>query len=319
MGARDGRRVLVLGGSGMLGSLVADVFGRERDLRVTASVRSAELVEACAAAVPEVAWCRFEPIDVESFRFADFDWVVNAIGITKPLIRDDDAGERERALIVNALLPHRLAARARASGARLLQIATDCVFSGARGAYVESDPHDALDVYGKSKSLGEVPGEGAFHLRCSIIGPEPKEHKFLLDWLRGQPRGASLRGFANHAWNGITTLHFAKLCLAIVRGEVAPRPLQHVVPSGSISKYELLECLAARFGRRDLVIERVEVPVPLDRTLASRDERANGALWQAAGYAAPPSVPAMIEELAAFSPRLAGLDAKVARAEGPGR
>ena len=66
-------------------------------------------------------------------------------------------------------------------GARVLQIATDCVYSGAQGAYVETDLHDALDVYGKTKSLGECQEPNVYHLRCSIIGPEPKDFKFLIE------------------------------------------------------------------------------------------------------------------------------------------
>ena len=42
------------------------------------------------------------------------------------------------------------------TGARLIQISTDCVFSGARGNYAEHDPPDGQTVYARSKALGEI-------------------------------------------------------------------------------------------------------------------------------------------------------------------
>ena len=95
----------------------------------------------------------------------------HAIGVIKPYIRDDDAAAVERALRVNGLFPHILARAAERSGCRVLQIATDCVYAGTIGNYREAAPHDALDVYGKTKSLGEVNSAAVHHLRCSIIGP----------------------------------------------------------------------------------------------------------------------------------------------------
>ena len=84
------------------------------------------------------------------------EWVVNAIGIIKPYIHDDNPEEVETAIRVNALFPHFLGQAAEQTGAKVIQIATDCVYSGEKGGYVETDAHDALDVYGKSKSLGEA-------------------------------------------------------------------------------------------------------------------------------------------------------------------
>ena len=62
---------------------------------------------------------------------------------------------------------------------KIFQIATDCVFDGEKGNYSELDSHNARDVYGKSKSLGEVNNKNFYNLRCSFkLVDDP-----LLKWL----------------------------------------------------------------------------------------------------------------------------------------
>jgi dTDP-4-dehydrorhamnose reductase len=303
------KRVIVLGGSGMLGSMIADYLSRDSDLEVTATARTAELSASCRERLGEVTWQVFDaasPEVLESF-YGDA-WVINAIGIIKPLIHDDNASEVERAIRVNALFPHWLAQQAEGLGMRVLQIATDCVYSGSNGGYVEADAHDALDVYGKTKSLGEAYSRRLHHLRCSIIGPEPKNPKSLMEWFLGQPREASVNGFVNHNWNGVTTLHFAKLCQGVIKQDVALPHVQHVVPQGAVSKFELLKDFARCFGREDVKIKPTEAATIIDRTLATADEQLNRQLWAAAGYSEVPSVPQMLEELAQFNYRMGAGD-----------
>ena len=79
---------------------------------------------------------------------------------------------------INSLLPHRLHRLCQASGARLIHFSTDCVFSGRTGNYTEDDPSDALDLYGRSKFLGETLGEGALTIRTSIIGRELRNRQW---------------------------------------------------------------------------------------------------------------------------------------------
>lgn len=305
------KKVMILGGSGMLGSMVVDYLSRQPDLKVAATVRTQALVSKCKERLPAVDWLLFDadaPDLLNALGMIDgYDWLINAVGITKPLIHDNNAVEVERALLVNSLLPYLLVQQAQKNGARLLQIATDCVYSGSKGRYIESDAHDALDVYGKTKSLGEVPAQHAYHLRCSIIGPEPKEHKFLLDWFLGQPKNAGVSGYMNHRWNGVTTLHFAKLCHGIITREFKLPPVQHVIPSGEVTKCELLRCFAQSFHREDISITPVEATIVVDRTLGTTQEALNRELWALAGYSPPPSVPEMVAELACFDYRLVGL------------
>ena len=293
-------RVLVLGASGMLGSMLVDYLSKVPDLRITGSLRTTALAERFQARYPAVRWTALDYGGGEALAtaLAGQDWIINAIGITKPLIHDDDAAEVRRAIQVNALLPHELSLRALAAGAEVLQIATDCVYSGARGAYREGDAHDALDVYGKTKSLGETRGPNMHHLRCSIIGPEPRDYKFLIEWFRRQPPAAQVNGFTNHRWNGITTLHFARLCRGIIAAGLELPHLQHVVPAGFATKAQMLHELAAAYQRPDIRIADVEAGQVIDRTLATGDDRLNRALWEAAGYQQPPTVAAMIHEVA---------------------
>lgn len=281
-------KVVVLGTSGMLGSMVLREFAGDDTLEVTGTVRAA--LDAERAGVDDLA------------RLLDgASWAVNAIGVIKPYIRDDDAAAIERALRVNGLFPHTLARAAERCGCRVLQIATDCVYAGTTGNYREAAPHDALDVYGKTKSLGEVHSAAVHHLRCSIIGPEPKAHVSLLDWFLGQPQGAGVRGFVNHSWNGVTTLHFARLCRGIIGHDVSLPRLLHVVPAGRVSKFEMLQCFGRDYERPDITITPQEAAVVIDRTLSTEHEEVNRRVWASAGFAEPPSVPTMIADLARVS------------------
>ena len=305
------KKVIVLGSSGMLGSMVVDYLSRDPALEVTATVRTKELAAKCRERIPGVDWLIFNGGSPDSEKslgtIHGYDWVINAIGITKPLIHDDNAAEVERALLINSLLPHQIARQAQKSGARVIQIATDCVYSGSKGGYLESDLHDALDAYGKTKSLGEVTYPQVHHLRCSIIGPEPKERKFLLEWFRGQPQKARVSGYVNHRWNGVTTLHFARLCRGIIAQNISLAHLQHVVPAGDVTKCELLQSFALHFRREDISITPSKATVIVDRTLKTTNEPMNQALWAAAGYSQPPSIPEMVAEMAGFDYKLGGL------------
>jgi len=295
--------VLVLGGTGMLGSMLTDELARRSGIRITATCRAASQIPQ-RASIPSVVWIPFDAadssLDEALLACGHHQWIINAIGITKPLIRDDNPQQVERAIRINTLLPHAIARFAEAHSTRVLQIATDCVYSGAKGAYVEMDPHDALDVYGKSKSLGECYAPNMAHLRCSIIGPEPKDFKFLIEWFRSQPAGARVNGFVNHKWNGITTLHFARLCAGIIATEIRMPHLQHIVPEGVISKAEMLHEFAATYQRTDVRINDTEASSVIDRTLSTANPELNRQLWRAAGYRTPPTVPEMIAEVAKY-------------------
>ena len=299
--------VTVLGGSGMLGSMVVDVLSRDPEFKVSATVRTYPLAEHCKAILPTVEWRVFRAGSEEQGSVARADdgaqWIINGIGITKPYVNDDNPAEVENAIEINSLFPYELATCARTSGAKIIQIATDCVYSGRTGAYRETDPQDPLDVYGKTKSLGEASHAGTYCLRCSIIGPEPKSFVFLIEWFRRQPTGAALNGFVNHQWNGVTTLHFARVCMGAIKSGTPLSGVQHVIPSGTISKYELLRTFATHFQRSDIKINPTEAKVVVHRTLATEYEDVNRNLWLNAGYNEPPTISTMVKELAQFDYR----------------
>jgi dTDP-4-dehydrorhamnose reductase len=298
-------KVTVLGATGMLGAVTLDSFYKSGDFELTATYRDENLGQMLKKQYPGV---NFRVLDAETASQAEVaeaikgsEWVVNAIGVIKPYIHDDNPEETERAIRVNALFPHLLAKASKAGGARVLQIATDCTYSGKQGKYKESDQHDAIDVYGKTKSLGEAYADTVHHLRCSIIGPEPKAHVSLLDWFLGQDKNAEVNGFTNHQWNGVTTLHFAKVCQGIITHKIELPHLQHVIPGNIVSKSDLLKSFADAFKRTDIKVNEVEAPTVIDRTLQTENEDKNKEIWKAAGYEEPPTIEQMVDELAAYN------------------
>lgn len=300
----SGDTVVVLGTSGMLGSMLVDFLGRNSGLDIIATVRNERYIDPLKEHLGNVRWQVFSvtngsEVMAQLKSLGKIRWIINAIGATKPFSHDDDPAQRMHAIRVNALFPHWLAKAAEVADATVLQIATDCVYSGKGGRYIETDAHDAADVYGMTKSLGEAPMDSIRHLRCSIIGPEAKGYFYLLEWFCRQPENGKVPGFTNHDWNGITTLHFAKICQGIISNDLTLPLVHHVIPANDIRKYDLVRIFADCFSRGDVEIDPVEAPTVTDRTLKTENGELNRTLWQAAGYPeGPPTVQEMVKELA---------------------
>lgn len=222
---------------------------------------------------------------VAAFAAVRPDAVVNCIGVVKQSAAGSDI---VTSLLLNALFPQRLAQLCRASGARLIHVSTDCVFSGRKGGYVESDTPDAEDVYGRTKLLGEVGDPPALTLRTSIIGRELASRHGLVEWFLGQ-RGATARGFSRAVFSGLTTLELARLIADVIERKAALSGVYHV-SADPIDKYDLLCRLNAAYAAGTTIEPSPELQI--DRSLDSTRFRTETA-WL------PPSWGSMIDEMAA--------------------
>jgi dTDP-4-dehydrorhamnose reductase len=259
--------VLVLGSEGMLGHVVKGYLKTQPELSVKSAGRSATDDFKMDAE-------KFETLS--ALRLQDHDYIINCIGIIKPYCKDNDPAGVQRAIKVNSQFPWELSRLTEKSKTKVLQIATDCVYSGKKGLYAEGEPHDATDVYGKTKSLGEVFSSSSFlNIRCSIIGPEIKGKLSLLEWFLSQKPGAEVNGFSHHLWNGVTTLQFAKLCKKIMAAPGAFEAIRadhhapHFTPNDTLSKLEMLRTFDRIYGT-NLKITEKNVGEPVDRTLATK-------------------------------------------------
>jgi dTDP-4-dehydrorhamnose reductase len=282
-------KVLVLGGTGMLGHAVLEEFeGSTGEVAFTSRSGSGIQFDVLSDSVESLA------------KYVDQgDFIINCLGITKPHIKDDNEQDVARAKQVNSLFPAELASLAENAGSRVIQIATDCVFSGRKGHYLETDTHDAEDVYGKTKSLGEVVSDNVMHIRVSTIGRELGRSSLLLEWVLSHPQGATIPGFSDHFWNGVTTNHFAKVVRGIIETHGFESGLSHLVPADEISKADLVRRIVSAFGRSDLNVKNTESGQQIDRTLATTDPLFNKTLWAGAGYPDIPTIEQLIAEIAA--------------------
>ncbi len=288
-------RALVLGATGMLGSTLLREF-RRIGIDTMATARNPQLAESDSQT--RLFDVHRDPLPPALEGLAPGDYVINCIGVIKHLMRDDVAADRLRAVQVNAAFPYSLAAVAEERRLHVIQIATDCVYSGSVGRYSEAAAHDATDVYGQSKSLGEVPSDHVLNLRCSIIGPEVGSNTSLLEWVLSHPRGARLNGYTDHRWNGVTTSAFARVAGGIVQSGDRLAGTHHLIPADAVSKAELVRLIASGWDRDDLVIEDATAAWPIDRTLSTLQPELSRRLWLQGGYPAPPSIADMISEQA---------------------
>ncbi len=282
-------KVLILGGTGMLGHAVIEEFGGfSGDVSSTSRSGSGLPFDVLS-----------DPVDSLAKFVGRGDYIINCLGITKPHINDDNEQDVAKANLVNSLFPGELASLAEKTGSRVIQIATDCVFSGREGHYLETDIHDAEDVYGKTKSLGEVVSDNVMHIRVSTIGRELGRNTLLLEWVLSHSQGATIPGYTDHFWNGVTTNHFAKVVRGIIENDGFRSGLSHLVPADELSKADLVRQIARAFGRSDLIVKDTDSGKPFDRTLSTTDPVFNKGLWAGAGYTDIPTIEQLIAEIAA--------------------
>ncbi len=285
-------RILILGGSGMLGHKLL-VGLRKAGHDVSCTVRedrpTSPLARLPLFAGPEVFW-GIDVIDWPSLRALlrahQPDVVINAVGIIK---QRQLATSAIPSIQINALLPHQLAETLAAWNGRMIHFSSDCVFSGDRGNYTEDDNCDADDLYGRSKFLGEVLGApNVVTLRSSIIGRELHHHESLLDWFLSQNH-REVKGFTRVIYSGLTTNEFVNVVHRIITKHPELSGLYQVA-SEPLSKHDLLHLVATAFH---LDVRIVSTAEPFS------DRSFSGAKFTAAtGYVAP-KWPDLVAALAA--------------------
>ena len=279
-------RILILGGSGMLGHQLFKRLSKSHDVSVTlrrdlASYSSCGLFDT-GNSYPQIELSSPEPLSkvLDDFRPGV---IVNAAGVLKP---GEGAAGISSMLDINSLLPRRLAQVCGRTGTRLIHMSTDGVFSGKTGGYRESDTADAEDPYGKTKFLGEVCGPGCLTLRTSIIGRELINKTSLLEWLLSQ-RG-TVKGFSKVIFSGFTTLELARIVDKAIAEFPGASGLYHV-SSDPISKKDLITLLKDKL--------RLPVDIVAD-SKPSSDLSLDSTRFQSEFGYHPPTWETMIEELA---------------------
>ncbi|GIW79186.1 MAG: NAD(P)-dependent oxidoreductase [Gemmatales bacterium] len=281
-------KVLVLGGTGMLGSKLWQVFSPQFDTYVTMrqSLEASGLADF------------FDPRrTIEGIRAEEFDSVIRALGQVRPEVVVNCIGIVKQhhlakdalvSITVNALFPHRLAHLCQASGCRLIHVSTDCVFSGNKGNYVESDPTDAEDLYGRTKALGEVDYPGCLTVRTSIIGRELGSAHGLIEWFLRQ-EGKTIRGYKNAIFSGLTTRALADIFAEIIRNHADLRGVWHVAAE-PVSKYDLLSLVKETY--------RLNVNIEPDETFRC-NRSLNGKRFEEATKLTAPPWPVMVQQMCA--------------------
>lgn len=244
-------KFLIIGCNGMAGHVIS-LYLKEKGYSVTGYAREksrfVDTIIGDATDFDELKKCIIN---------GKYDTVINCVGLLNQFAESNHT----KAILLNGYLPHYLAEITENTDIQVIQMSTDCVFSGKTGGYTENSIPDGRLFYDKTKALGELNDDKNLTLRNSIVGPDIKKEGIgLLNWFMQQSKRVD--GFTGAIWTGQTTLQLAKTmeyaALTRVHG------LYNMVPDETINKYELLK-LFNKYIRR----EPIEI-VPMDKFVADK-------------------------------------------------
>jgi len=229
------------------------------------------------------------------------DFVINCSGLIKHKIDKNSIESLNNLIRINSLFPIQLTNLSHKLNFKVIQVATDCVYSGEKGNYSESDIKDPVDFYGYSKVLGEHSDNNLITLRCSLVGRELNSKFEFLEWVLAHGKEKEITGFTDHFWNGLTTLHFAKIINTIIEGNSFKAGTFHLVPSDSVSKFELAKIILEFFGKSDVKITQSQSSKAVNRILTTNYQEFNKDMWGNAGYNSPLTISEMVKEYALWA------------------
>lgn len=294
-------RVAVLGSTGMLGSALSRFLTNE----------GFGVIEFNRCGIPQNNRNIAYQCDVESklkYLLSDLqqtkpDFIFNAIGVIRQKIDKEDRDSQLSAQRVNVDFPSRLNEFQAQFGIPVIQIGTDCVFSGKKGSYSENEQFDPVDIYGHTKVEGEQKSNLAMTIRTSIVGKEYSSNFSLLSWVLSAAPNSEIDGYVNHRWNGVTTLAFSKIVSGILKRNLFESGIVHLVPQDSLSKFQLVNEIKSAFGRQDLQINKFWTEFAVDMTLSTTNTELNARLWRSGGYNNVPTIKELLLEYADWSSR----------------
>ena len=248
-------RALILGGDGMLGHKVWQVLKDNLDVFLTIKSNFSK-IQRFGIFDKERTICHIEALKFsvleKIIRKLKPDVILNCIGIVK---QREEVKEIIKSIEINALFPHKLSKLCNDINMRLIHISTDCVFSGEKGNYTEQDYPDPVDLYGKTKLLGEVTSGEVLTLRISLIGHELKTRHGLVEWFLKQ-EGKTIKGYTKAIYSGFPTVVFCDILKDIIIKYRNLKGLYHLA-SKPIDKCSLL-CLIKSIYNLDIKIEKYD-------------------------------------------------------------
>jgi len=276
--------VLLLGANGMLGSEISLKLSGLDDIEIMTCLRSHLVIDNLGRYRRNFGKLitEFKP-----------DYVINCVGVNK---NNKKLSGIVQQLVVNGIFPRHLAKKSDHYGYFMIQISTDGVFFGKKGGYDETTRKYPRSIYSFSKILGEKVSDSVLIIRCSIVGRSPVNQKSLslFSWFQNLKPNASVIGYTNQRWNGVTTDYLARLVVGLVQSEYRIGGVQHFIPSDNVSKAELLGFFKDVLKRSDISINPARARKSTNRNLKTRYPKENLYFWNLAGLEQVPTISELV-------------------------
>ena len=257
-------RILIFGCSVMLGHKILQKLCENKNFFITCVYRNKKKINFLRKKN-----IKFKKINKSlNFKFLKnlfnknkFDYVINCLGV----IKQKKNVNKKKLFFLNSEFPKKIAEFSNKYDFKFIHFSTDCVFSGKKGSYKETDKKDAKDLYGISKIKGEPKknNKRVLTLRTSFIGHEINSKDSLLDWFVYN-KNEIVNGYNKAYFSGLTNLEISKIVNKIISKNNFKSGLFHLA-GNRIDKFRLLKIINKIYKLKKII--KKDSSIKIDRSL----------------------------------------------------